>query len=709
MPQGVNNRKRNGEELPQASCAETSKHPEAKKRKTEKSASLGTMLILNEMGIQCHRSGKFLEATALFRESLGCISEEGTPDELSKTSLSDQEDTNKGNQGLATSSITSKESQYEEGMHAYRTPMQLDDTSHNEIVVATLRYNVGLMLIQIKDFEGARLCFSQALELMPTTENSESSMTTLDRLKIHHNIGYCHYRLGGRQSAMHFYLKAMYGVKADMQGKFDLAVACNCLALLHLREDQCNSEHCLEWLRTSIYHFSCSVGNASREVATVHFNIGEAHFYRNEYPQALVSFQEAYRIRKELLGGENCVDVAICIFGIGQTFHKLGLLDDAMHFFKRFLEIRESHGLLDYNDVITALNSIAILHRDQGELEKAYTVFEKALMVGVAAFGGPHPHLASTLISFGSLCFQMAKFDTALKLYEECLKAQKEGLGASHPETINTLLSIAQIHWHSGSYRSAWMSFKDILILQVQSIGPVSLPVASTVSSMALIYCQMEKYEDALELYQEALRIRRDCFEQQNHPDITATLNTIGLVLCRLHEFKLAKETFQKCLRIKVEALGPDHLDVSMLMHSLAAVNLDLGEDEDAVQMLERALKIRRNNLGPDHPEVASTLHHLGQAYQIRGLLEEAAESFKEGLDIERRTGGKDKVVIRKLLNLIGNIHLMLARVPDMMENFVEASRIEEEQECDFRTGLLVTGHNFFDLSLLHPQCAPVA
>ena len=247
---------------------------------------------------------------------------------------------------------------------------------------------------------------------------------------------------------MHHYVQAMLQINAASDSMYDLAVACNCLAMLHLRECNGNSSDCLDLMRSSLTSFCTTVGNLSPEVATVLFNMGQAHFYRSEYLVALTCFQEARRIRVEHLGGENSIDVAICIFGIGQCFHKLGNLEDAMTFFTRFLEIRELHGVLDHQDVVTALNSIAILHRDKGEVDKAYSVFEKALVVGLAASAGPNLSLASTLTSFGSLCFQMSKFETALKLYEECLRVQKELLGSNHPDIISTLLSIAQLHWH---------------------------------------------------------------------------------------------------------------------------------------------------------------------------------------------------------------------------------------------------------------------
>lgn len=677
-----------------------------KRRRTASLSKTILVLNLNELGIRCLQDGRVTEANVLFQESLGCINQGATINcKFALESTGPKE-------GMTTAI---KESEYDEGMHSYRNPLSLQNNRPSDLVAATLLYNVGLTLIRLKNFEKARLSFLQALELvLKEPESSKDDVDQysegLDRVKIYHNLGYCYYRNGHRQEAMHFYIQAMLQVKTDSDSMFDLAVACNCLAMLHLRDSNCSSSDCLDLLRTSLTSFCGSTGTLSPEVATVLFNMGQAHFYRAEYTVALTCFQEALKIRTDHLGGEESIDAAICIFGIGQCFHKQGHLEDAMAFFTKFLEIRESHGVLDHQDAIAALNSIAVLYKDKGEVEKAYSVFEKALVVGLAAFGGRHPNMASTLISFGSLCFQMAKFETALKLYEECLKIQKETLEPNHSDTINTLLNIAQIHWHVGRYQTAWTTFKEILTMQVQSIGALSLPVASTVSSMALIYCQMQKYEDALELYQEALRIRRDCYEDQDHPDIVATMNTVGLVLCKyLHEFKLAKETFQACLESRIRTIGVCHLDVSMLMHNLAAVHLDLGEEEDAIDLLDKALRIRKQKLGPHHPEVASTLHHLGQAYQIRGQLEEAADCFQQGLAIEKNNGKNDTVIIRKLLNLIGNIHLMRARIPEMMDAFVEASRIEEEEHSDFRTALLVTGHNFFDLSRLHPQSAPAA
>lgn len=134
-----------------------------------------------------------------------------------------------------------------------------------------------------------------------------------------------------------------------------------------------------------------------------------------------------------------------------------------------------------------------------------------------------------------------------------------------------------------------------------------------------------------------------------------------------------------------------------------------MGDDEDAIALFRVALSIRETQPDPDQSLIASTMYHLGQAYQINGRLELAVECFERGLQIER-SGGNDIIVIRKLLNLIGNLKMMLASVDELMEAFVEASRLRRQDEKeDFLDFLFVTGHSFFDLSRLHPTCAPTA
>ena len=277
--------------------------------------------MFNELGIICYREGKHSKANDLFQESLECLDGKDITDcklDVGATGISE------GNRRVAPGAMGVKGSEYDEGMHTYRSPLSLlNSRSSRHLMVATLRYNMGLTLVQLKDFGKAKQCFLQALDLvskMPEATVVDSPGSKVDQLKIHHNLGYCNYRNGDPTQAMKCYTQAMLQINAESDSMYDLAVACNCLAMLHLRQCNGNSSDCLDLLRSSLTSFCTAVGNLSPEVATVLFNMGQAHFYRTEYSVALTCFQEALRIRKEHLGGENSIDVAICVFGIGQCF-----------------------------------------------------------------------------------------------------------------------------------------------------------------------------------------------------------------------------------------------------------------------------------------------------------------------------------------------------------------------------------------------------
>jgi tetratricopeptide (TPR) repeat protein len=135
-------------------------------------------------------------------------------------------------------------------------------------------------------------------------------------------------------------------------------------------------------------------------------------------------------------------------------------------------------------------------------------------------------------------------------------------------------------------------------------------------------------------------------------------------------------------------------------------VYLEAGEDDEAVELYKESLRVERKALGQDHPEVAFTLRHLGQVHQERGEFAQAISYFREALAIERQSKDKkDPASISKLLNLIGDIYLMRGEVDQMMKYFVEACHVSgKDAQC-----LVIAGHSFYDLSKLHPPCAPTA
>ena len=212
--------------------------------------------------------------------------------------------------------------------------------------------------------------------------------------------------------------------------------------------------------------------------------------------------------------------------------------------------------------------------------------------------------------------------------------------------------------------------------------------------------------DDALQLYEEALRIQQS-FYGDNNIIVSNTLNEIGIVLFgeggTMHEFAL--RYFTKSLEIRRKLHGRMDKGNAILLFNLGTTYLEAGEEDLTIQLFKEALQVElRNDSSPQ--ELIKLLELLGLIYQRRGELGDALSCLSQAQAVARNA--VLPLVSGRLLNMMGNIHLRRAETPEMMRCFTEASRI-------FRTipshdvVLEISGYGFYCLSKRHPECASVA
>ena len=126
--------------------------------------------------------------------------------------------------------------------------------------------------------------------------------------------------------------------------------------------------------------------------------------------------------------------------------------------------------------------------------------------------------------------------------------------------------------------------YKEALDIQVKSLGHSHPSIAVTLSNMGLIHYQNKSYSKSLDIYQEALRIRRDAYGDESHLDVASSLNSIGLVLFKLGLHELAMQSFMESLKIRRELLGESHRDVAIILYNIATIHLERGDEDGALK-----------------------------------------------------------------------------------------------------------------------------
>ena len=79
-------------------------------------------------------------------------------------------------------------------------------------------------------------------------------------------------------------------------------------------------------------------------------------------------------------------------------------------------------------------------------------------------------------------------------------------------------------------------------------------------------------------------------------------LNNLALLYYAQGRYEQALPLYQRALKITEKALGPDHPLVATGLNNLAGLYYARGRYEEALPLLQRAVSIAEKSLGSDHP-----------------------------------------------------------------------------------------------------------
>lgn len=675
------------------------------RKKLRPEAAIDTVLLLTEIGITNWHLGDHIKAEQCFSQALCRVDTSF----LSHSSTCVAADAKYQQQVSESVVVTRPQSdnktsrtEYDEGMRVYQTPITLSDVSNKEQIISTLYYNLGQTCIRQGSYRDAIANFNRALTLC-TVNQGECAQHIV---KIFHCLGYCNYRMEKDDQALSYYEQALSLVQEMKLGSLALAASLNCVAVLHFNKQDKETINALNMFRESLDLYQSMSDPDLATIATVLNNIGRVYYLQSEFQQALSMYEQSLALRRTILDTDS-LDVAATVYNIGQTCHQLGQLEDSLVHYTDFLRIAKATLGPVSKDIALVYKGIAEIYHEMSDLKMALYYYSQVLEVQKAE-NSCSTDVAATLNKLGNICYEMKDFNTAMSHYQSGLDVEQQILTPNHPHTIITQTNLAHIYKQLGQHEHALKAYLAVYKMQIVTFGADTLQVAETLSSIGLMQYHLRDYESSFESYQQALHIRRNCYSNDDHPDVASTLNSVGLVLFKQDMFDLAKKCFAESLRIRRKILGKDHRDVAILWYNIATIHFETGEDSVAIEMYKETLRVERTALGEDHPDVVLTLQHLGQVHQQLGQIEQSLHYFNDALAIERKRSETRSSSMGRILNLLGNVYLQLGRIDEMMECYVEASRIYEQIQRAGET-LVIAGYNFYGLSKTNPPCAPLA
>ncbi|MEO1144066.1 MAG: tetratricopeptide repeat protein [Cyanobacteria bacterium J06638_22] len=142
------------------------------------------------------------------------------------------------------------------------------------------------------------------------------------------------------------------------------------------------------------------------------------------------------------------------------------------------------------------------------------------------------------------------------------------------------------------------------------------------------------RYDEALELFEQALIIVREIDERQGEGVI---LNNIGEVYRTLGNYEQALTYLQQSLAVHQE-IG-DRRGQGVALNNIGLIYEALGQYEDALQYFRQSLTIRQD-VG-DRSGEGTTLNNMGWVYHALGQYQQALRNYWQSLAITREVGNR--------------------------------------------------------------------
>ena len=167
------------------------------------------------------------------------------------------------------------------------------------------------------------------------------------------------------------------------------------------------------------------------------------------------------------------------------------------------------------------------------------------------------------------LCMRQKDYDKAVKNFEITLTYHKQALGEVHQLVADTYNNIGTCYYTHEQYEEAINAFNDALKVYNQVYSD-SLPpdIGGVMTNLAMCYRYQNDFTQAENLYKEALRIREAALGR-DHPDIGQTLMAIGMFEIQRINYDVAEEHFRRALEMFEAAYGKSHLLIAQASDNL--------------------------------------------------------------------------------------------------------------------------------------------
>lgn len=257
-------------------------------------------------------------------------------------------------------------------------------------------------------------------------------------------------------------------------------------------------------------------GETHERIGAALHNIAVANLRANELSDAKDAIEEAYRIRKQALGGhhpkvgDTLVEYGIILMAMKQNERALKIFHEALSVREEEVEkskVTESRRGAQLR-LAKAWHNIGCVNFELKQVEAAQDAYARAIEQQQNAFGNWSEELskkgdttkpgfltmASTICNQAYIELEKGNFDNALSFFSDSLEIQRVLLEADNKLIMTTMQNIGYTYCLKSDFVEATEIYKNLMTLQQESY--VSHAKKGWLTSIkSLVYCQVRLFD----------------------------------------------------------------------------------------------------------------------------------------------------------------------------------------------------------------------
>ncbi|HEY7416248.1 MAG TPA: FxSxx-COOH system tetratricopeptide repeat protein, partial [Ktedonobacteraceae bacterium] len=237
------------------------------------------------------------------------------------------------------------------------------------------------------------------------------------------------------------------------------------------------------------------LGNDHLDAAETVLNLARVFVDQERYDEAEPLYERGLKIFLQVLGSNHLYLMTVWN-NLGWLYYAQGRYAEAKQLYHQAKTLGEQAHAAHHPFYAITLHNLAHLACAEGAWTQAEAWYRQALGIW-ESMQGPQKPQAQNLHGLAALFQQLGQTDRAFDLYQQALILREKALPPNHPDTAETLHQIAMLHETWGNVQDACSFYQRALAVREQALGPDHSRTRETRTAYARLLRESGREEEA--------------------------------------------------------------------------------------------------------------------------------------------------------------------------------------------------------------------